>query len=309
MTGRPNATHISRTATIAALCVAAAASLLLAVDTAGATLPGRNGEIALDRSINDGDCQLGRCTSIFYLERVNPRAGRVKSIHVAPPGSTPDQDPAWSPTGRTLAVTRRSSGVFLARVSDWVGHAAFSGGQPTWSPDGRALGFTGSVSKPEVVRPDEIFRSDLRGRARRRLTFGGGQAPDWSSRGQIAFVRYGSDGFSLPANVFVMSARGGRARLVARATADPSWSPDGRWLAVSARLGGRTNVLLMSGSGRHRRLLTRRGGATPVWSPDGKSIAFVRDQHLCLLRLRDGRVRRLAKLGSDPDSLSWQPLR
>jgi TolB protein len=55
-----------------------------------------------------------------------------------------------------------------------------------------------------------------------------------------------------------------------RDTYPAEWSPDARWLLVTAR--GRIWKVPVSGIGPVRPLA--RGGS-PVWSPDGGSIAFV----------------------------------
>lgn len=60
---------------------------------------------------------------------------------------------------------------------------------------------------------------------------------------------------------------------------DPAWSPDGHWLAFTAKRDGdderQIYLLDMSGPGEARRLTSLSTGASdPVWSPDGTRLAF-----------------------------------
>lgn len=95
--------------------------------------------------------------------------------------------------------------------------------------------------------------------------------------------------------IWLVPAAGGEARryTMGKASAgNPSWSPDGRWLAfVSDREGelpgkgekeqkklgkGKPQIWLLPTSGGEARQLTfmEHGASNPVWSPDGKSILF-----------------------------------
>jgi Tol biopolymer transport system component len=60
---------------------------------------------------------------------------------------------------------------------------------------------------------------------------------------------------------------------------DPAWSPDGQWIAYSAREGNQTHLWIIHPDGTGRQRLVgdgRNRGA--VWSPDGTQIAFARQQ-------------------------------
>lgn len=57
----------------------------------------------------------------------------------------------------------------------------------------------------------------------------------------------------------------------------PTWSPDGRWLAVEMKRGddGHLSVVPSDGSGAPEQLTFARGQSWPGgWSPDGDKIAF-----------------------------------
>ena len=66
----------------------------------------------------------------------------------------------------------------------------------------------------------------------------------------------------------------------------PQWSPDGRWILVSATLDGDAELYLVSTRGEPMRKLTDNSASDDLarwidggrqWSADGKQIAFMRD--------------------------------
>jgi dipeptidyl aminopeptidase/acylaminoacyl peptidase len=67
----------------------------------------------------------------------------------------------------------------------------------------------------------------------------------------------------------------------------PEWSPDGKWIAYSGRLGGRHGLLLARPDGTGKRFLASMEatnsplpttGSTVAWSPDSQRIAYVSAQ-------------------------------
>ncbi|MBM3884416.1 MAG: PD40 domain-containing protein [Gemmatimonadetes bacterium] len=163
----------------------------------------------------------------------------------------------------------------------------------------------------EVVRPAYAARRrDVDGRTPQaaRGIVGPVISPDGS---QIAFVALG-DLYLMP--------RGGTPRNVTRDAAldaDPSWSPDGRYLAWASDRAGdalldlwildtRTNVM--------RRLTTEPTSAmAPTWSPDGTRLAFLdvdgiwRAASVAMVEVATGRVTALHPQLFGPGAPAWSP--
>ena len=96
----------------------------------------------------------------------------------------------------------------------------------------------------------------------------------------------------------VVVARAGQLHVDGRVLTrgfEPTWSPDGRWIAFQ-RDG---QIFVIDASGRNeRRLTTRRPGlhwpaSRPAWSPDGRRIAFSGTRDLFVVPVPSGRRVRL----------------
>jgi TolB protein len=76
-----------------------------------------------------------------------------------------------------------------------------------------------------------------------------------------------------------MDADGGNVR---RLTYDggyntaPAWSPDGRWIAYEARVGGQFDLWLIDpeGQGNGPLVTHPRSDENPSWAPDGRKLVF-----------------------------------
>ena len=86
-------------------------------------------------------------------------------------------------------------------------------------------------------------------------------------------------GFAYANNIWVAPRAGGGAKRLTSfqgQTANPHFSPDGRWIAFSGEYAGNFDVYIVSSEGGEPKRLTWHPGADLVegWTPDGKSILF-----------------------------------
>jgi TolB protein len=126
---------------------------------------------------------------------------------------------------------------------------------PSISPDGGRVAYVSNASGGP-----QIHVMSIGGGGGRRLTHAGSYnyAPDWGRNGLIAFAAM-EGGAS---DIFTVSEGGEIRRLTQNQgfNKDPSWSPDGRYVAfISSRPEG-SGVWIMSADGRYQALVGKGGG-------------------------------------------------
>jgi Tol biopolymer transport system component len=138
----------------------------------------------------------------------------------------------------------------------------------------------------------QIFRAGPGGKGEALLVAPRGDlptAPSFSADGsRLAFERQARIGYG---SIAIARPDGSRERIVPGEGHHPSFSPDGRRLALDS--GGYLYTEALDGS--HRTLLA--DGTDPEYSPDGRRIAFVRDGDI--YELGGGRLRRLTNDGGN----------
>lgn len=196
-----------------------------------------------------------------------------------------EEQPEWSPDGRSIAFDRTVDGGKTLRVyvMDANGHGlrvvSPKGGTfaqvPKWSPDGRWIAFAGSGGifgecslDAFVVHPNGTgFHRILGGKPNLGT-------PVWSPDGKRMAISREYPNQRPSYWIFVGRADGTHLRRLT-AGLDPSWSPDGRRIAFSRRTGGTLRIFLIGADGRGLRPLSRQSMEfDPAWSPDGKWIAY-----------------------------------
>lgn len=243
----------------------------------------------------------GGGTGLFWI--FDPATGRGSAGPVADSGITLGflitPCPSISPDGSRIAYfvedNQGAAQLTVQAIAD--GEPARVTNEPgllasrvRWTPDGRELVY-------------------VAGGRIRRVALEGGEPRDVPFSATITFrrdepvlppVRFPGPGAEIPARGHLglaLSPDGNRIALLAlgrlwawpvgsepRAVTDvpitaawPTWAPDGREVAWSARVAGGENIQVTDvGTGRTRRL-TALGGtaARPSWSPDGRRIAFL----------------------------------
>src|SRR5262245_44810441 len=86
-------------------------------------------------------------------------------------------------------------------------------------------------------------------------------------------------GFAYANNIWVVPRAGGSARRITSfqgQTANPHFSPDGKWIAFSGEYAGNLDVYVAPAAGGEPKRLTWHPGPDDVqgWTPDGKSVVF-----------------------------------
>jgi Tol biopolymer transport system component len=217
--------------------------------------------------------------------------------------------------------------------------------KPSWSPDGTKLAFadnTGSFVEPSGARSDiaiieiasgEPSRRYLGVRAPYQTPYGedeGGMTPinvAWSPDGtRIAFSSWRDIDYM---DLWIVGADGSGLTRILTGSDDvsapepypasfdfPSWSPDGRRIALhtvtgswlSYRISGSLAIVNADGSG-FERIAAPEGASRPTgvtsWSPDGKSIAYSAGDGIRYVNV-DGSGGGLIVPGTNP---SWRASR
>jgi Tol biopolymer transport system component len=191
----------------------------------------------------------------------------------------------WSPAFRKILQNRPDTTSTSASPVRVVPFTSFIGREDhaDFSPDGNQIAFVWDGEKHD--NPD-IYVKSLSGERPLRITSDPAIdiLPAWSPDGQrIAFVRIAHPQF----NIYTVSSLGNGAErkllTLSRHPGKISWSPDGKFLAVSDKDPGQTvaSIFLFSPDTGEKHRLTLPpanivGDLSPTFSPDGQSVAFIR---------------------------------
>jgi WD40 repeat protein len=312
--------------------VAAATALLCATGPAWASFPGANGKIVYGW-IDSDKYLYASPTSIRTVDR---RTGETQVLRDCPvrtdrfPAGAECQvlRPRYSPDGRRIAFSsfrvaaseprQHALGVMAQDGAMLEEHAvAHNYPELAWAPAGDRLLLARSVAQAPFATA--VFLASLDGTELGQVAPTWSAAPDWSSTGEIAFVRdRGADPNCMRRfchDIFLTRLLTTPRRLTYRGGRSPSWSPHGRQLVFILDGGRRPGIYLVRRDGSRLRRLVRHGYA-PAWSPDGRWIAFIRNGDLYVIRTNGRGLRRLVDGAPEPEfhlgpqviSVDWQPV-
>jgi TolB protein len=259
------------TAIVALVALLAAA---VPVSAANEGLPGRI------LFIKDGD--------LWLLDANGPRA-------LATGGSF--TQPAWAPDGASLAYVYRGTNFADIFTTDDQGQSQvrLTNSQstildnndwnlrPAFSPDGQLIAF---VSDHSSTLPTLQLMNAADGSGRHTVATPGLQEEDvdtlaWSPDGsQLAMTVFNEPGPTQIALLPVSATSRQPGRVLTSmpgGALDPTWSPDGSWLAFAGHDGPAIEIYAVQPDGSSVTRLTSDGllARAPVWSPDGQHIAYL----------------------------------
>lgn len=283
---------------------------LLAVPSALATSPGKDGRIAY--MVKDG----GGHWQVWVANADLSNATKLTR------GRYDSGWPVWSPDGTSIAFdsnrTDRTpndphhvNDVFLMKAdgSDPKKATDSTGvsGDAAWSPDGSTVAF--DSDRGNTQGHSAIYLIDVNGRNLRKLTNPASPLSDYKPRfspdgTRLSFTRAKGTADGAPAALFTIRLDGsGLRRLTSYAlhVDDSDWSPDGTRLVVDAYPNPHAygDIYLLEATGGRPLDLTRNpagraGSADPAWAPDGHQILFLDN------RVLNG-VRRTGLATMNPD--------
>jgi len=199
--------------------------------------------------------------------------------------------PALSRDGTKLAYTSYKSGypdVYLIDLASGSRtRIAFFPGintGPAFSPDGSQIALTLSKDgNPEIY----TMGDDGSLITRITRTRGAETSPSWSPTGDR--LVYSSDDRGSP-QLFISSAtstsdESDMDHLVTGNSycTKPDWSPDGKWIAFTTRIGGQFQIGVFDVAARTGQLITTSGGQDPAWTRDSRHLVYSNNGHLHLL--------------------------
>ena len=279
------------------------------LETAGPSVPVLEGVASNASGGSAGAAQMSVSSNgtLAYLAGVSisngfpvswvDRAEKVSTLRATPAVWT---NPAFSPDGRRLAleIVDSTSNLWvydLARDTlERLTFDASDSARPVWTPDGRRIAF--AATRADSPGFNLFWRpADGTGEVQRLTESKNLQFPvSWHPSGRfLAFteIRPGTseDLMILPIEGNETSGWKPGTPSVFLATGaaemEPTFSPDGRWIAYSSQEAGRMEVYVRPFPGPGGKwLISSDGGTYPMWSRTRRELFFVSaDQHIMVV--------------------------
>lgn len=228
-----------------------------------------------------------------------PDGGGLFRVTSHPHGAV---SPAIAPDGSLLAYTSYASGFPSVMLVDLGGGLEQQlAGTPgmncgvAFAPEERRAALTMSF-----LGNPEIFVLDLGSNRAICVSDSNGVpgSPTWHPQGRL--LMFASDeGEGDGSQLYVVEIdTGNPARRWTSGVpeaSDPEWSPDGKSIAFTARIGGDWAVAVKPYDGGRLQILQRGGAQHPTWSPDGRSVAYVQNGQLWVHEVNGGKRRSILR--------------
>ena len=210
---------------------------------------------------------------LVWYDREGKQVGVVAEAEKVAVG----QDPRISPDGKHIAIKRsfpNTIWVLDAQSGTSVRITSDFGQMPVWSPDGSRLVYSSPVGL-------SIKASNGLGDAITLPTTGAPFPFSWSPDGR--FLIFLKRGVRTRLDMYAVALDGERKETLLLNSPfdddDPSFSPDGRWLAYAADDTGTPEIYVQSFAdgalGSDRKRISSTGGRMPVWNRKGTELYFL----------------------------------
>ena len=224
---------------------------------------------------------MAACTFTMAMMTAQGRQQQIEAKYPyqpkAPPRWTPDgAQIVFSDPGRVYSVDAGGTSLRLIHGGEGEEDPYYSHlyYSPDVSPDGSKIAYLKNHRRwPWQSRHLEIATSALDGTDERVLT-------DLDPRRSIGIPSWSPDGrriaFTARGKIYTIAADGSDLEVVTDHSSDPVWSPDGRSLAFAAydeEPYDLRSVITIGVDGADPRKVGR-GNIAPAWSPDGGRLAF-----------------------------------
>jgi serine/threonine-protein kinase len=192
--------------------------------------------------------------------------------------------PSMSPDGQRLAIeVKEGSGIDIW-LYDWQRDTmtrltfAGNGGYPVWSPDGRYIAFQVLGAGMAVTRSDGSGQPQPLTQSK-NLQLPWSFTPDGK---RLAFqeqdLKTSYDLWTVPLVSDSTGLRAGKPEVFLQTSADerdPSFSPDGRWMAYASDESGTMQVCVRAFPDKGGKWqISNSGGMYPMWSHSGHELFF-----------------------------------